>query len=81
MAKGQRKCTHPYAIVTAPSSAACFKVLYPFAPLGPLRRIKNFSGKFLCDMKGRREIGGSKMSETRELTTAVNDVAILLGQG
>ena len=28
-------------------------------------------------MKGNREIGGSRMSDTKELTTAVNDVAIL----
>ena len=69
--------TDPYAIVTAPSSDACLRVLYPLFPFGPLRRTKNFSGRFRCDMNGSRDMGGRRTSETREFTTPVKEVAIL----
>lgn len=69
--------TYPYAMITAPSSLACSTVLYPLEPWGPLRKTANFSGKFLCDMKGSNEIGGSNTSDTNELTTPVNEEAIL----
>lgn len=61
--------------MSAPSARACVLVLYGSVELPPLRT-RNFSSKFRS-MHGRREIGGMRMSVTRELTNFVNAVAIL----
>lgn len=69
---------YPYARATAPSSLACFNVLYPSMAwkCGPLRSTANFSSRFL-PTEGMRPSIGVKISETNEVTTAVNAAAIL----
>ena len=65
-------------MTTAPSSWACFRVLYPwYSPkCGPLRRTANFSSRFLF-IGSRTDNGGSRMSETKDVTSAVKAAARL----
>jgi hypothetical protein len=67
----------PYAHTTAPSSKACFTVLYVSLPRPPLR-IANFSSR-LRERKGRRDTIGSIISVTREFATAEKEAAMLSG--
>ena len=46
--------------------------------MGPCRRVANFSSR-LRERKGRREMRGRRMSVTREVATAVKEVARLVG--
>ena len=70
----------PHAHTTAPSSSACFTVLYPCvmssSGFGPGRRIMNFSSKFRL-RKGSKLITGRMMSETKEFAMEVNAAARL----
>ena len=45
--------------------------------VGPRFSTANFASRFLC-MKGRRERGGRRISETKEVTTVVNAAAMLI---
>lgn len=70
--------THPYARTSAPSSLACFRVLYPssLTKLGPCESTANFWSIFRFK-NGSRETTGSTKSETNEVTTFVKAFAIL----
>lgn len=76
----RKKTTYPYAITTAPSSNACRNVLYPlcFPSPYPLPGLStaNHSSKFRL-MNGNRLSIGSRISETNDVTTAVNALANL----
>jgi len=74
------KITYPYAITTAPSSSACLNVLYPLCLPTPYVRpglsTANHSSKLRL-MNGSKLNTGSKISETKDVTTAVNAFARL----
>ena len=67
--------TYPYPITTAPSSNASLTVRYVL-PCFPCLSTANHSSKFRL-MKGRSERIGSRMSETKEVTTVVKAAARL----
>lgn len=67
---------YPHAKTTAPSSKACFKVLYSLERCGPLLKTANFSSKFLL-MNGMSEIKGRSISLIKLFTTLVKAAAML----
>ena len=70
----------PQAHTTAPSSSACFTVLYPWGilswGLSPGLRTMNFSSKFRL-RKGSKLMIGRMMSETNEFAMEVKAAARL----